>query len=170
MGRDGSPPILMRWSGDEFQPLDRFRKRCDEQYVVGEVYTIEAQLPRSEASHSHYFACIQQAWRNLPESDDRFPTPEHLRKHALIHCGYTDKKHLTCSSNAQARAVAAFMGPVDDYAVIDIKGPTITVYTAKSQSLRSMGKADFQESKDAVLGFLSEMIGVDVTSLLKASA
>jgi len=46
-----------------------------------------------------------------------------------------------------------------------VREAVVTVYTAKSQSLRAMGKADFQASKDAVLGIVSEMVGTTPAEL-----
>jgi hypothetical protein len=171
MSRDSAPPILMRWTGEEFQPLDRFRKRCDEQYVVGEIYTIEAVPPRSQSSHKHYFAVIKAAWMNLPERyADQFQKPDDLRIYALFKLNMVTEERLPCSSNKQALAFIKFSGKPRENQILNVDGSVVIRYTAKSQSAKAMGNKEFQESKDAVLGFLSDMIGVDVTTLLKASA
>jgi hypothetical protein len=164
-------PILMSWNGDQFDPLDRFRKLCDERYVVGEIYSIEAQQPRSKASHSHYFACLHKAWLNLPPPwDAKFPTEDHLRAYALIKCHYYDLKQLVCQTPAQAAAVSAFMGDVKEMSVVELEGPVISVFTAKSQSMREMGRKAFQQSKQDVLDYVSDLIGVDVTTLRNEAA
>ncbi len=51
-----------------------------------------------------------------------------------------------------------------------VSGATITEYRAKSQSLRAMGKQEFQASKDAVLGYISDLIGVKPSELEQARA
>jgi hypothetical protein len=163
------PLILARWNGEGFMPLDRFRERADELYVVGMIYQIDAKQPRSKPSHDHYFACVQKAWENLPEDiAHNFPHPESLRKYALIKCGFCDTASFVASSKAEAQRIATFIRPRSGYDILDLqKAPTITVFTAQTQSYRAMGKNEFQRSKDEVLGFLSAMIGVDVTTLLE---
>jgi hypothetical protein len=49
--------------------------------------------------------------------------------------------------------------------VIDVQEATVTRYTAKSQSMKAMGRAEFQASKEAVLGFLADMVGVTPDAL-----
>ncbi|WP_188260825.1 hypothetical protein [Azospirillum tabaci] len=159
-------PIPFRWEGDCFTPMPGFGKRCDELFVVGQAYRLVEQEDRSAASHRHYFACINTAWENLPErlSAD-FPTPDHLRRFALIRAGYADSRTLVASSKAEAVRLAAFVKPMDSYAVVVVTDATVTVWTARSQSAKAMGKKDFQESKDAVLDVIAGLIGTDPATL-----
>jgi hypothetical protein len=161
-------PILFYWNDDGVMvPRDRFRKLCDKTFVVGETYPLVVEEPRSRASHSHFFAAIDDGWKNLPENiAPEFSTPEHLRKHALIAAGYCDKRTLVCASKAEAVRTAAFIRPMDEYAVITATHAVVTVYTAKSQSVKAMGRKQFQDSKQAVLEIIAGMIGVDVAQLL----
>lgn len=157
----GPPPILCAWDGEAFVPLPRFARLADKGYVVGETYPLVVHEDRSQASHRQYFAAVHDAWQNLPEdAAERFPTSEHLRKYALIKAGFRDERSVACSSKAEAQRVAAFIRPMDDFAVVTVSGPLVTVYTAKSQSYRAMGKEDFQRSKEAVLDVLAGMVGV----------
>lgn len=159
-------PITFSWLGDGMQPLPRFAKVCDRQFVVGETYTMVVQEARSQASHSHYFATIHDAWLNLPEDHaTHFPTEEHLRKFALIKAGYTDKKSITCASKAEAQRIAAFITPMDLFSIVIVSECLVTVYTAQSQSLKAMGKRVFQESKDKTLEIISLMIGTTPAEL-----
>lgn len=163
-----APPVPCVWDGDAFVPPSRFAKLCDKHFVVGESYPLVVHEARSQASHSHYFAALNEAWKNLREDvAERFPTSEHLRKYALVKAGFADERSIVCASKAEAQRVAAFIRPMDDYAVIVVREATIKVFTAKSQSMRAMGKADFQASKEAVLDVVSGMIGVK-TGELKA--
>ena len=99
----------------------------------------------------------------------RFATEEHLRKYALVKAGYRDERAIVCASRAEARRIAAFIRPIDDYAIVTVSDAVVTQFTAKSQSAAAMGEAEFQASKAAVLGLLDEMIGVDPTTLARAS-
>lgn len=163
--------LPFRWSGEAMVPMRGFRKLADETFVVGQVYRLEVVEDRSAKSHRHYFAAIHEAWANLPEERaERFPTSEHLRKFAVIKAGFADNRSIVCSSKAEATRLAAFIRPADEYAIVTAEEAVVTIWTAKSQSARAMGKADFARSKEAVLGILAQMIGVTVESLKSAEA
>lgn len=159
-------PIACVWTGETFRPLPGHFRRAAEQYGEGEVVTLAPVEDRSAASHRHYFAAINEAFQNLPEvMTERFASPEHLRKYALVRAGYRDERTIVASSKAEAKRLEAFIKPMDEYAFVVRSEATVTVYTAKSQNMRAMGKAEFQASKDKVLTVLASLIGVDVTQL-----
>lgn len=161
-----APPIPFRWEGDCFIPNPGFSRECDKHFVVGQVYRLIEQQDRSDASHRHYFACINTAWETLPERlSERFPTAEHLRKFALVKSGYADSRQLVASSKAEALRLAAFVRPMDEYAVVTVSESVVTVWTARTQNTRAMNRQDFQESKDAVLSIVAEMIGTTPSAL-----
>lgn len=158
--------IVYTWDGEAMQALPRFAKVADKQFVVGEQYRMEAVEERSLISHRHYFAQLHEDWLNLPEDiSEDFPTQEHLRKWALIKTGYADKQSIVCSSKEEAMKVAAFIEPMDVYAVVTVEGCVVTKYNAQSQSVKAMGKEKFQKSKSDVLDYVSAMIGVSKEQL-----
>lgn len=147
-----------QWDGEAFVPLSA--RRADRLFVVGETYEMEVREHRSEASHRHYFAAINDAWGNLPEEiADRFATPDHLRRWCLIKAGHRDERTFVCKTRAEAVQLAAFMKPLDDYAVIVARETVVIVATAKSQSKKAMGAKVFQKSKDDVFRILGELLG-----------
>lgn len=151
-----------QWDGESMVPLPHFRKRCDDEFVIGETYPLAETADRSLKSHSHYFACVGEAWKNLPELEaEHHPTAEHLRKYALIRCGYADERSIVCASKAEAQRVAAFIKPMDEYAVVVVRDCVVKVFTAQSQSKKAMGAETFQASKQAVLDYLDDLIGVE---------
>ena len=153
-------PIPFQWDGEAMVPAASYRRRCDREFVVGAFYHLVQHEERSSASHAHYFASVADAWRNLPEDlAERFPSPEHLRKYALIKAGYADERSIVCASKAEAQRVAAFIKPLDSYAIVTASEAVVKVYTPQSQSKKAMGKAVFQASKDAVLTIVAQMIG-----------
>lgn len=156
-------PLTMRWDGEAMIPASQFwAARADKQWVVGEVYQIVEHHERSQVSHNHYFAAIGEAWHNLPEDLlTDFPTTEHLRKKLLVKAGYADERSIVCASKAEALRVAAFIKPMDDYAVVTVRESVVRVYTAQSQSTKAMGKQVFQASKQAVLDALDALLGVE---------
>lgn len=159
-------PITMQWDGEVMRPLPRFARECDRRYIVGETYPLEVHEERSSNTHRHYFAALNDAWSNLPEEiAPQFPTVEHLRKWALIKARLCDTRDHVCQSDDEARAVAAFVEPIDSYAVIEVRGPVVRIHRAKSQSVRSMDKATFQASKQAVLDVIAGLVGVPAAEL-----
>ena len=135
-------------------------------YDADSVYRLEPREERSSNSHRHYFSCINEAWSNLPETlAERFPTAEHLRKYTLIKAGYFDARTIVAASTAEAQRIAAFVRPLDEFAVVTAREATVAVYTARSQSVRAMGAKEFAASKNAVLDELASMIGTDSKTL-----
>lgn len=157
-------PMLFDWDGEAMVP--RHPKLADKHYVVGESYRLAPYEDRSMRSHRYYFASLNEAWKNLPEDlAERFATPEHLRKYALIKAGFHDSRSIAASSKAEALRIASFVRPVDEYAVVTVSEALVTIYTAKSQSVRAMGKKNFRASADAVLDIVSAMIGTSTETL-----
>lgn len=165
-------PILAHWDGEVLRPVSAYwAKRADAQWVVGERYMVEIQHERSIASHRQYFAALNECFMNLPERiAEQFPTVERLRKYALIMTGHRDECSYVANSAAKALEIAAFVRPLDDYAIVSVSGATVVVLRAKSQSMRAMGKRDFQRSKDDVLNFVATLLGTTAASLDKARA
>lgn len=158
-------PVYLRYAGEGcFEPANqRQAKASDAIYTIGEVYPLEPAYQRSHASHNHEFAFVNEAWLNLPESYSIAPfaaSPEHLRKHALIMTGWCDTQTFACGSKAEAERWAANLRPLDEYSVVIVQGTTVTRAVAKSQSMRAMGKKDFQASKTAIMEYLEDMIRV----------
>lgn len=163
-------PIIFQWDGDAMRPIRSFTRLANEQFVVGQEYRLVQEAGRSKRSHDHYFACVEDAWQNLPERwDGRFPTADHLRKFALIRAGYRDERSIVASNKAEAQRVAAFVKPMDEFAVVVVTEAVVTVYTAKSQSRKAMGGPVFQKSKQDTLDVLAEMVGVKATDFGRAA-
>lgn len=160
------PPLPFTWDGEVMRP--RQPRAADRAYVVGEGYTLAPVEDRSAASHRHYFAQIAEAFASLPDGSD-FASAEHLRKAALIRAGYRDERSVVCGSAAAAERVAAFLRPLDEYAVVSVSGASVVMLTAKSQSLRAMGKTAFEASKEAVLNVVAELVGVSPEILARAA-
>lgn len=158
-----APPLIFTYEGEgEFKPSTPWvARRADGHYVIGAKYVLIEHSERSAKSHSHFFAQVREYWMTLPESlADEFPSPEHLRKKALIRKGYCDERSIVCASKAEAMRLAAFMKPMDDYAIIVAREAVVTVYTAKSQKIKAMGAKDFQKSKEDVFAFIDGLLNL----------
>ena len=163
--------MLFRWNAEKAVMVPLRANHACKTFVDEETYRLGVIEERSANSHSHYFAALNEAWGNLPDAmAERFPTVEHLRKYALIQCGFRDERSIACASKAEALRIAAFIKPMDGYAVVIVREAVVMVYTAKSQSMKAMGKADFQDSKQKVLDIVSDLIGVTTKQLERQSA
>lgn len=152
-------PQGFTWNGEAMVP--RSQRLADKAYTVGENYILVTHEDRSTATHNHEFAWLKDAWLNLPENlADEFPTPEHLRKRALIDGGFYDQTIIDAGSNAAALRVASAFRAREEFSLVIVRGPAVVIRTAKSQSRRSMNKQEFQASKTAILEVVSNMIGM----------
>lgn len=154
-------PLPFRWTGEAMEPMSRFRREADARFVVGEHYRLVPIEERSQKSHSHYFAALHDLWMSIPERVAHdYPSVEHLRKRALVLTGHRNERAFVCASKAEAVRLAAFLRPAIEFAIVSVHEATVIEWTPKSQSLRAMGKQDFQRSKDDVLAFARELCGV----------
>lgn len=161
-------PVVFTWDGECMTPKsEHWAKMADKDYVVGQTYHLVPIEDRSHKSHAHYFAAVGEAWKNLPDRFlTQFPTAEHLRLWALIRAGFANQRQIVASSKAEAQRIAAFLRPVNEYAIITASECVVTEWTAQSQSLKAMGKTAFQKSKDAVLQVVSDLIHVTPKALM----
>lgn len=155
------PPIPMIFNGEAFYPLPNFMRVAREHYGAGEVVPMLRHEERSGVSHRHFFACVNEAWKNLPEDlAAEFQSADALRKHALIQTGHYDVTRTVCMFKTEALRLAAMMRQLDGYAVVIIDGKIVTRLTAKSQDMKSMDRAEFAKAKEDVLSYLADLIGV----------
>lgn len=165
-----------RWNGETLTPTGHYGlSAAREAMDPGDVVIVEVDHPRSASSHKHQFAEINEAWRHLPESLQEAPwaaSPETLRKHALIATGYADTYTIDCGAKATAERVRMALASAEagkhGYAIAQVRGPMVIVWTPQSQSMRAMGGKRFQESKSAVLNWIAAQIGVDAEELRRA--
>jgi hypothetical protein len=162
--------LLFQWDGESLVPANQvWAGRADRDLVVGEKYMVAEYSDRTKRSHDHFFAAVDEAFQNLPESvADRFRDSEHMRKIALVECGYYTEtiQHFTTKQDAIRAAALA----TEDGAVVSVYRTYCIKRVPMSQSYRAMGKAQFQESKDKVLQWISDLIGVQRDELEKQAA
>lgn len=157
-------PIRLRYEGDgNFRVMSNYwAARADKDFVVGELYEMVEHLERSANSHRHFFATVNDAWKTLPdELLESYPSADHLRKKALVWKGWRDERTIACTSKAEAERISAFVKPMDDFAVVTVRESVIRVWTAKSQKVKAMGAKDFQQSKQDVLDYIDDLLGVE---------
>lgn len=154
---DTFPPLACDWDGEAFRPIHP--RRADKYLTVGERYSLVQYEDRSAATHNHQFAWLHDAWMNLPEDiADQYPTPEHLRKRALIDAGYYDETIIDAGSNAAAIRVAAAVQTIDTFALVFVRKCFVIRRTAKSQSRRAMKKEEFQASKTKIMEVIDDLL------------
>jgi hypothetical protein len=162
-----SDTLPMRYEGNGmFRCLHPKRLKLD----VGTVHGWQMAEHRSKASHDHFFACVNEAWKSLPEDlADDFPNPETLRKWALIKAGFCSETRVVCANNSEAMTLATKAKAMDKFSIVAIDGKAVTIWTADSQRRDAMGRKLFQEAKERALHIISELIGTDAASLKEAA-
>jgi hypothetical protein len=159
------------WNGQAMIPARP--QAAAKAFVEGRRYWLEEASERSWISHRHEFAWIGEAWANLPENlADLYPTPEHLRKRALIQAGFYDETIIDAGSKAAALRMAAYARGADEFAAVFVRGPLVIVRKAKSQRMHGhdrMPKDEFERSKAAIMEVIAEMIGVSPERLKGAA-
>jgi hypothetical protein len=166
------PPLTYEWTGESFKPATPFHAtQADRYFVVGGLYHLSVEEPRSTRSHRHYFAAIREAWLNLSEEQTmRWPSPDALRKWALIACGYRSLRSIACSSRHEATKMAAFLKPLDPYSLVSVNENIVLYATALSQTqhgANAMDKETFEQSKKDVLDCISAQIAVSAETLMR---
>lgn len=125
---------------------------------------IKDKKSRSKRSHDHFFARVVECWETMPDDlKERFPNAEYLRKWALVKSGYCNQTTFVLESKDDTKNVITLVRTLDPFSIIIVRDNIVTVYTAKSQSLKDMGAKDFQESKDAIFRVIGELLGTDVS-------
>lgn len=159
--------LPMRYEGDGvFRCLHPKRVKV----ATGEVHGWQMAEHRSKSSHDHFFACVNEAWKSLPEDmADDFPSPEHLRKWSLIKAGFCSETRVVCANNGEAMTLATKAKAMDRFSVVAIDGKAVTIWTADSQRRDAMGRQAFQEAKERALHIISELIGTDAAALKEAA-
>jgi hypothetical protein len=158
------------WDDDQgaFRPLPNFLPTARRHFGAGEVIQLVQREDRSSASHKHFMACVNEAWKNLPEDlAARFPTAKHLRKFCLIQTGHYDAAVHVCKFKTEAKRMAATLQYLDEYVVIVVDGTTVTRLTAKSQSYFAMDRRGFAKAKEDVLAYLEVLLDIPAGTLGK---
>jgi len=168
------PPIRFVWQGDSFTPAAPYWQRmADKHFVIGNSYEMVPYEDRSARSHNHEFAWLKDAHSNLPENlADEYPTPEHLRKRALIQAGYYDEQVIDAGSNAAALRVSTGIKafPGEAFSLVIVRGGFVVIRRPRSQSRRAMNAKEFQESKTKIMEIVADMIGTTPAELSRSEA
>jgi len=123
---------------------------------------ISSDLMAADQMRKRFFACIRDSHANLRDDDlARFPSSEHLRKHALIAAGWCDVMTVVAGSKAAAPGIAHAIQSKDRYCVIIINGDVLTVYTARSMARRSLKKPQFLDVAEKAFAWIARTTGVD---------
>lgn len=146
-------------------------KRSERFFKEGQRYSLVQFHDRDKASHDQEFVFVREAWASLPENlAERFQSPDALRKWALIRAGFSYSSTVVCDTEADAERFAAFLRPMDELAVIIVRGVTVTRFVAMSQSKHSMGAKEFYRSKEAIIEVIARMLEVSPQELKGAQS
>lgn len=167
--------IRCYFDGEALRPDGNFAAaQLHDRLGAGQVVQVDLDPERSAKSHRHAFAFVRTAWDNLPEAMKDAPfakSPEHLRKHGLVVTGFCETDMIAVGDEARAERVAAFVSRaavrMHGYALTAVEGPVVYCHTPLSQSLKAMGGRRFHESKQRLLEWLAELIGVTPEELAR---
>ena len=145
-------PVLCRWDGLTFHPAgDYWERLARSQLTQGEMVVLSPVEERTAKSHNHYFASLRDIWQSLPDMLlASYPTPEHMRKRALIETGWCDIEDWI---PGKGKSFAT-----DGYCIMISRGGVVRVYKPKSQGVKAMGKRDFEQSKRDVLDWCEGLL------------
>ena len=172
-----TPTIRCRWTGGALLPVGNYAMAaaCDVM-SEGDTVLVSIDHPRSTASHKHQFAEIRTMFHHIPERLQGMPWAKNadtLRKHALIATGFANSFTVDCGAKAAAERVLPRLEEAErrahGYAIGQMRGPVVTIWTPMSQSVRAMGGAEFQRSKQAVLDWIEAEIGVTLAQAEEAA-
>lgn len=150
---------LMTWQGNAFYPSRGLLLAMQERYETGKAYVVEIKETRSASSHRHFFAQLKDLWQSMPETIGlQFPTVEHLRASALIATGWYDETQFHMANNDEAMKLASYQKAEDTMKAVAVNGNIVVVRSPKSQSMKAMGRKDFQKSKEDVLGYADDIV------------
>lgn len=162
------------WNGEAMVPSERFAALAKRQFTKDASYVLEPHEPASHKERGFYFASIREAHDNIDgETLARYPTPEHLRKWALIKAGWRKENHTVCDTADDALKLAAFLRRLDDQAVVVVRENVVQIFVARSQRIGNpedgfMTQDEWKKSKQDVLDILSQQIGVTRRELERA--
>lgn len=168
-----SHPVLPMWFQytDDEVLVPRSKAAAAEAFVIGEYYRMGEVEERSEVSHNHQFAWLKTAWESLPDHlVPLYPSPEFLRKKALIATGHCTVQDYPCGSKVEAERWAANLKRESDaYTIVETSGTVVRVFRARSQARGKMDKAEFQKVKQDLIEWVSALIGVAPEDLARAA-
>ena len=76
-----------------------------------------------------------------------------------------------CASKAEAARLARVLqGELDAYAVVIVRDDVVRVCRAKSQARNRMKATEFQASKNDVIRWVADLLGVEPETLTRARA
>jgi hypothetical protein len=163
--------MMFHWNDYVMRPLGRDLQAARKRFKAGYIYWLTEEPPRTEASHRHYFAAVNEAWNSLPERfrDEWWAvSAEHLRKYALIMTGHCKTTSIACKNANLALYAMLEFRERDHYSMVSCDNYTVHWSTALSQDERHMKKKAFEKSKQDVLDYLAQLIGVPTMELIEA--
>lgn len=152
-------PVAFRFLNGAMVPINPFfAARAAKQFEPGHAYVLVPREARSPESHSHFFAALHEGWLNLTEEyAEEFATPEYLRAWCLVKAGFADKQVIVCATPDDAGRTAAIASSREKIRIVIVEGCVCNIWVPRSQSVKAMGKTEFEDSKRKVLDIVASM-------------
>lgn len=159
--------IPVQWDDERevLVPLRNFVRQLKKMLRHGQKLFIERIELRSMKAHNRFFAELARRWNSMPQHITKhFINQTHLRKHALIRCGWVEEmKPIACGTPEAAVMGAVCAKTAAAYAMVAINGPVVTIYTARSMATsgdRCMKPKEFYQAAKDVLDFCDGLLGI----------
>lgn len=156
------------WKGGLFHPLPRY-ERIVRNFEEGVEYVLEQVEERDMLHHAAYFAELKTLYDGLPDEWKTFfiGGENHMRKYALIKCGYSDVIDATFTTKSEAYAFVLFGEGLDKYLVAETKQIghrwVVRTWIPKSQKrwdgVHGMKNEEFRRSVKEVTTFCTDILG-----------
>lgn len=161
-------PILVKWDAERevIVPSRNSISPLHKQFQHGKEFYIEHVEQRSMKAHDRFFAALHHCWDSMPEHIvTRFINATHLRKFALIRCGWVETMRDHPFDTPEAAALGAMCAKTaSGYSLVVITGCIVTVYQARSMQISGekpkMTAKEFYRAADDVLAFLDELLKI----------
>lgn len=158
----------MRVEGGRLVPCDAFGRHRLSALPDGTTLAVTFVRDRTHRHIAWYFSELARLWETLPESEADAPwaaSPDTLRKHALISCGYCVSSAIVADNEAQAerimRSLVSSGMATHGYALGTCHGCVATIYYPESQSYTAMGHERFKASVRDTLDWIVRKIGAE---------
>jgi len=129
--------------------------------------------PRSPKAHRHFFAIIDKAFQNWPDTHPFQPdSAEHLRAWLEVKAGHRDII-LADPSGPMVEFIKAVLKRIEDadigfrYGFPAVKGDMIAVAFPRSISWSTLSQEEFSPIANEIYAILEDIIGVDTATLIE---
>lgn len=145
------------------------RQLCNEKLQPNARVKAKVTRPRSTPHHNFFFKKIERLWDNLLETDDRFPTPERLRKHLLVCAGHCDRMKVPLDQVETMLPLFKALRGFDDELFFFPSRDGVEVRKAKSIAHTMVDQDQFNELDGRVNAVIAKQFQINPDDLMESA-